>query len=43
MKPSLNGRYRLVGLRTILSGPAGGVVGYAGTAFYETIRTPVIG
>ncbi|KAL4922131.1 Hydantoinase B/oxoprolinase-domain-containing protein [Aspergillus aurantiobrunneus] len=31
------------GLRAILSGPAGGVVGYAGTSFDETDRKPVIG
>ncbi|OJJ00711.1 hypothetical protein ASPVEDRAFT_61339 [Aspergillus versicolor CBS 583.65] len=31
------------GLRAILSGPAGGVVGYAGTSFDETERKPVIG
>ncbi|KAL2813608.1 Hydantoinase B/oxoprolinase-domain-containing protein [Aspergillus granulosus] len=31
------------GLRAVLSGPAGGVVGYAGTSFDETDRKPVIG
>ncbi|KAL3474344.1 Hydantoinase B/oxoprolinase-domain-containing protein [Aspergillus californicus] len=31
------------GLRAILSGPAGGVVGYAGTSFDQTDRKPVIG
>ena len=31
------------GLRAILSGPAGGVVGYARTCFDETDPTPVIG
>ncbi|KAJ5654151.1 hypothetical protein N7490_001154 [Penicillium lividum] len=34
---------RFTGLRAILSGPAGGVVGYAGTSFDENDRTPVIG
>jgi 5-oxoprolinase (ATP-hydrolysing) len=34
---------RFTGLRAILSGPAGGVVGYAGTSYDETDRTPVIG
>ncbi|KAK2047661.1 hydantoinase B/oxoprolinase [Colletotrichum somersetense] len=33
----------LSGLRAILSGPAGGVVGYARTCFDETDKTPVIG
>ncbi|ODV91949.1 hypothetical protein CANCADRAFT_538 [Tortispora caseinolytica NRRL Y-17796] len=31
------------GLRAILSGPAGGVVGYALTSFDEDVRKPVIG
>ncbi|KAL4862332.1 hypothetical protein BDV12DRAFT_190493 [Aspergillus spectabilis] len=31
------------GLRAVLSGPAGGVVGYAGTSFDETDPKPVIG
>ena len=31
------------GSRAILSGPAGGVVGYAMTTFSETSRQPVIG
>ncbi|KAL2845258.1 Hydantoinase B/oxoprolinase-domain-containing protein [Aspergillus pseudoustus] len=31
------------GLRAVLSGPAGGVVGYAGTSFDEEDRKPVIG
>ncbi|KAL4806607.1 Hydantoinase B/oxoprolinase-domain-containing protein [Aspergillus unguis] len=31
------------GLRAVLSGPAGGVVGYAGTSFDEDERKPVIG
>ncbi|KAJ6087952.1 hypothetical protein N7467_006866 [Penicillium canescens] len=34
---------KFTGLRAILSGPAGGVVGYAGTSYDETDRTPVIG
>ncbi|CAI7650439.1 unnamed protein product [Penicillium glandicola] len=34
---------KFTGLRAILSGPAGGVVGYAGTSFDETDRKPVIG
>ncbi|KAJ5716328.1 hypothetical protein N7493_008239 [Penicillium malachiteum] len=34
---------KFTGLRAILSGPAGGVVGYAGTSFDETERNPVIG
>jgi 5-oxoprolinase (ATP-hydrolysing) len=34
---------RFNGLRAVLSGPAGGVVGYAGTSFDETDRKPVIG
>ncbi|KAJ5088919.1 Hydantoinaseoxoprolinase N-terminal [Penicillium angulare] len=34
---------RFTGLRAVLSGPAGGVVGYAGTSFDETDRKPVIG
>lgn len=42
-KPFLTSRRRFTGLRAILSGPAGGVVGYAGTSFDETDRTPVIG
>ncbi|KAK1999727.1 hydantoinase B/oxoprolinase [Colletotrichum falcatum] len=33
----------LSGLRAILSGPAGGVVGYARTCFDEKDKTPVIG
>lgn len=33
----------LSGLRSILSGPAGGVVGYARTCYDETVGTPVIG
>ncbi|TEA15231.1 Uncharacterized protein C8034_v002380 [Colletotrichum sidae] len=33
----------LSGLRAILSGPAGGVVGYARTCFDEVDKTPVIG
>lgn len=39
----LTNAYRFTGLRAILSGPAGGVVGYAGTSFDETDRKPVIG
>lgn len=31
------------GLRAILSGPAGGVVGYARTSYEEAGATPVIG
>ncbi|KAG8830784.1 hypothetical protein FRB91_006426 [Serendipita sp. 411] len=31
------------GLKSILSGPAGGVVGYALTSWDESIRTPIIG
>lgn len=31
------------GLRAILSGPAGGVVGYARTSYEQTGATPVIG
>ncbi|KAL4882970.1 Hydantoinase B/oxoprolinase-domain-containing protein [Aspergillus karnatakaensis] len=31
------------GLRAVLSGPAGGVVGYAGTSYDETDAKPVIG
>ncbi|KAI0010226.1 Hydantoinase B/oxoprolinase-domain-containing protein [Xylariaceae sp. FL0662B] len=31
------------GLRAILSGPAGGVVGYAGTSWHQDDRVPVIG
>jgi len=31
------------GLRAILSGPAGGVVGYALTSFDEETKVPVIG
>lgn len=34
---------RLSGLRAILSGPAGGVVGYAKTSYDEDERTPIIG
>ncbi|PWY83243.1 hypothetical protein BO94DRAFT_519956 [Aspergillus sclerotioniger CBS 115572] len=34
---------KFTGLRAILSGPAGGVVGYAGTSFDPENRTPVIG
>ncbi|KAJ5586345.1 hypothetical protein N7450_006132 [Penicillium hetheringtonii] len=34
---------KFTGLRAILSGPAGGVVGYAGTSFDENDRKPVIG
>ncbi|KAJ5702401.1 hypothetical protein N7488_009949 [Penicillium malachiteum] len=34
---------KFTGLRAILSGPAGGVVGYAGTSFDETEKKPVIG
>ncbi|OOG01129.1 hypothetical protein ASPCADRAFT_126127 [Aspergillus carbonarius ITEM 5010] len=34
---------KFTGLRAILSGPAGGVVGYAGTSFDPKDRTPVIG
>ncbi|KAL4938920.1 hypothetical protein BDV06DRAFT_231453 [Aspergillus oleicola] len=34
---------RFNGLRAILSGPAGGVVGYAGTSYDPTDRKPVIG
>ncbi|EXJ93815.1 5-oxoprolinase (ATP-hydrolysing) [Capronia coronata CBS 617.96] len=33
----------LSGLRAILSGPAGGVVGYARTSYDETKKTPIIG
>jgi 5-oxoprolinase (ATP-hydrolysing) len=31
------------GVRAVLSGPAGGVVGYASTSWDETERTPIIG
>lgn len=34
---------RLSGLRAILSGPAGGVVGYARTSYDDNERTPTIG
>lgn len=34
---------RFSGLRAILSGPAGGVVGYARTSYDEKDNTPVIG
>ncbi|KAK0642620.1 Uncharacterized protein DIS24_g8829 [Lasiodiplodia hormozganensis] len=34
---------RLSGLRAVLSGPAGGVVGYARTCYDETDKTPLIG
>ncbi|RAL00325.1 uncharacterized protein BO80DRAFT_465463 [Aspergillus ibericus CBS 121593] len=34
---------KFTGLRAILSGPAGGVVGYAGTSFDPEDRKPVIG
>lgn len=34
---------RLSGLRSILSGPAGGAVGYARTSFDEEENTPIIG
>lgn len=34
---------RFSGLKTILSGPAGGVVGYARTSWDEKRKTPVIG
>jgi 5-oxoprolinase (ATP-hydrolysing) len=34
---------RFSGLKTILSGPAGGVVGYARTSWDEKRRTPIIG
>ncbi|KAL4958110.1 putative 5-oxoprolinase [Aspergillus filifer] len=34
---------RFNGLRAILSGPAGGVVGYAGTSYDPTDKKPVIG
>ncbi|KAF7190774.1 hypothetical protein HII31_07933 [Pseudocercospora fuligena] len=34
---------RFSGLRAILSGPAGGVVGHARTSFDHKLRTPVIG
>jgi len=34
---------RFIGSRAILSGPAGGVVGYARTTFDQTRRLPVIG
>ncbi|KAJ5223580.1 hypothetical protein N7468_008122 [Penicillium chermesinum] len=34
---------KFTGLRAILSGPAGGVVGYAGTSYDENDRKPVIG
>lgn len=38
-----NKLFRFTGLRAILSGPAGGVVGYAGTSYDENDRKPVIG
>lgn len=34
---------KLNGLRAILSGPTGAVVGYARTSYDESERTPVIG
>ncbi|KAH9994653.1 Hydantoinase/oxoprolinase-domain-containing protein [Russula vinacea] len=34
---------RFTGLKTILSGPAGGVVGYARTSWDERRKTPIIG
>ena len=34
---------RFSGLKSILSGPAGGVVGYALTSWDEKVKTPVIG
>lgn len=34
---------KFTGLKAILSGPAGGVVGYAMTSYDENTRTPVIG
>ncbi|OMP86684.1 hypothetical protein BK809_0003857, partial [Diplodia seriata] len=34
---------RLSGLRAVLSGPAGGVVGYARTCYDDTDKTPLIG
>ena len=35
--------FRFSGLRAILSGPAGGVVGHARTSFDITDGTPIIG
>lgn len=35
--------YRFNGSRAILSGPAGGVVGYALTTFHKETELPVIG
>lgn len=35
--------HSLSGLRSILSGPAGGVVGYAETCYDRASATPVIG
>ena len=35
--------HKFSGLRAILSGPAGGVVGYARTSYEKEDRTPVIG
>ena len=34
---------RFIGSRAILSGPAGGVVGYAMTTFSKDTKQPVIG
>lgn len=40
---ALNLLHRFSGLRAILSGPAGGVVGYARTSYHEDDGVPVIG
>lgn len=39
----LNLLHRFSGLRAILSGPAGGVVGYARTSYHDDDGVPVIG
>lgn len=36
-------KYRFNGSRAVLSGPAGGVVGYAVTTYNENNQQPVIG
>ena len=35
--------FRFIGSRAILSGPAGGVVGYAMTTYNKKTKKPVIG
>lgn len=37
------GFYRFSGLRAILSGPAGGVVGHARTSYDAKVNVPIIG